>query len=214
MVCCVCVCVNRRLCPWDLTSIPGFLYGVNKGMNLLKPIISHPAAVDIPLVDFNHPSVAAVLGSNLQAAGLLCIDVLECEGLEARDSGGTSDPYVAVSVLDRARARRNDMMDFRQRCHQTAVVRKTLHPRWADPSRSVSSGSRSGSGGGAADAGTDADDANDDAETASFAWVVGDAAGCVITVAVFDEDFNIFKLKSTALANVAAMVGRVRVERV
>jgi hypothetical protein len=42
--------------------------------------------------------VAAVLGSNLQAAGLLCIDVLACEGLEARDSGGTSDPYVAVSV--------------------------------------------------------------------------------------------------------------------
>jgi hypothetical protein len=30
-------------------------------------------------------------------------------------------------------------------------------------------------------------------------------AGCVVTVAVFDEDFNMFKLKSTALANVAAM---------
>jgi hypothetical protein len=57
-------------------------------MNMLKPIISHPGAVDIPLVDFNHPSVMAVLGSNLQAAGLLCIDVLECEGLEARDSAG------------------------------------------------------------------------------------------------------------------------------
>lgn len=191
----------------NLGSIPGFLLGMSAGMRALKPVISHPAAVDIPLVDFNHPSVAAVLGSHLQAAGLLYVDVLECEGLVARDSGGTSDPYVAVSVLDvRARARHaNDMNDFRQRCHRTAVVRRTLSPRWADPSL--------GSGGAASEApeenasGIDGVAVSDDgdAETASFAWVVGDAAGCVITVSVFDEDFNFFKLKSPALARVAAM---------
>ena len=43
-------------------------------------------------------------------------------------------------------------------------------------------------------------------ETASFAWVVGDAANCVITVAAFDEDFTVLKLKSEALARVAATV--------
>ena len=65
------------------------------------------------------------------------------------------------------------MNDFRQRCHQTAVVRKTLNPRWADPSRdgggSVVGGSKHDGGGGASVEGGDADDA---AETASFAWVV------------------------------------------
>lgn len=105
--------------------------------------------------------------------------------------GGTSDPYVAVSVLDRTRARNaNDFSDFRQRCHQTAVVRKTLSPRWTDPSLK---GSRS-----------DGDPAAD-AETASFAWVVGDAAECVITVSVLDEDFNLFKVKSKVLAKVSTM---------
>jgi len=44
---------------FDITSIPGFAMGLKFGMDLLKPIIAHPAAVDIPLAGAYTRSVVS-----------------------------------------------------------------------------------------------------------------------------------------------------------
>jgi hypothetical protein len=123
----------------DVLSLPPFrfLKAYLLGPALRKAMM-FPAAVHVPVLDFEHPAVKHLASEHSAAARAerhaLGITVLSARNLDAADVFGTSDPFCVVALAGEGR--------YDGRAKKTTVKKRTLNPKWhesftyvvADPS--------------------------------------------------------------------------------
>jgi hypothetical protein len=64
----------------------------------IKPMMIHPCAIHVPILDMSHPAVAYHLQGNQKVAHMLMINIAEARNLQQADGGlaGASDPYAVM----------------------------------------------------------------------------------------------------------------------
>ena len=108
------------LCLPPLRFMKAYLLGP-----LLRRRMTYPAAIHVPVLDFEHPAVKQLTSTTSAARAerhALEISVLSARNLDAADAFGTSDPFVVVALAGEGM--------FDERARKTSTKKRTLHPKW------------------------------------------------------------------------------------
>ena len=108
------------LCLPPLRFMKFFLLGPT-----LRKRMTYPAAIHVPVLDFEHPAVKQLTSTTSAARAerhALEISVLSARNLDAADAFGTSDPFVVVALSGEGR--------YDERLRKTSTKKRTLHPKW------------------------------------------------------------------------------------
>ncbi len=108
------------LCLPPLRFMKFFLLGPT-----LRKRMTYPAAIHVPVLDFEHPAVKQLTSTTSAARAerhALEISVLSARNLDAADAFGTSDPFVVVALAGEGR--------YDERFRKTSTKKRTLHPKW------------------------------------------------------------------------------------
>ena len=108
------------LCLPHLRFMKFFLLGPT-----LRKRMTYPAAIHVPVLDFEHPAVKQLTSTTSAARAerhALEISVLSARNLDAADAFGTSDPFVVVALAGEGR--------YDERFRKTSTKKRTLHPKW------------------------------------------------------------------------------------
>jgi hypothetical protein len=114
----------------DVLSLPPFrLLKAYLTGPFLKKAMTFPAAVHVPVLDFEHPAVRHLVSDRASSARggarhALGITVLSARNLDAADVFGTSDPFVVVALAGEGR--------YESRAKKTTVKKRTLNPKWRE----------------------------------------------------------------------------------
>jgi hypothetical protein len=102
----------------------------------LRKRMTYPAAIHVPVLDFEHPAVKQLTSTTSAARAerhALEISVLSARNLDAADAFGTSDPFVVVALAGEGR--------YDERFRKTSTKKRTLHPKWFERFTYVVAGS-------------------------------------------------------------------------
>ncbi|KAK3288903.1 hypothetical protein CYMTET_3636 [Cymbomonas tetramitiformis] len=119
----------------DLANIPGFeLLKDSFTRTFVRPMIQHPAAIHLPILDMASPVIRQHVGKTRQVARMLRVRLISASNLPAADwlmganlarqmgRQGSSDPFAVVV--------RSGVQPYPQRSRRSGYVTKTLNPVW------------------------------------------------------------------------------------
>jgi len=108
----------------DLCSVPGFRLFRHMVMKYaIKPLLMHPCAVHMPILDMSHPAVKYHLTTKEKVQRVLLVNIIEATNLQAADAmGGLSDPYTVMI--------HSGAGSFGSRYYRTPTINDNLNPCW------------------------------------------------------------------------------------
>jgi len=107
-------------------AAPGTLYALCKGRT--KEVLKVGASVDALAGESKNWYAATVKGYAMVQNRTLTLEVVAAKGLEAMDTGGSSDPYTIVQVGPKSNG--PPVSFFAKETRKTKVIKKNLNPEW------------------------------------------------------------------------------------